>query len=173
MRNILACFILLSLVASCRNNGNHSPRNRTEARIYRSVDSMLAAFKRNDFTTFVKYHNPGMVKMMGGEASFASFISEQMRQIPDTTIKKIEAGKILQVVRTNRDYQCIVEQITEIHTEGTKILSTTYLVGESVDGGKWWTFFDASTSARAPKEIKPNLSPKLKIPQKKREMEKL
>ncbi len=49
-----------------------------------------------------------------------------MKLIPDTAIKTIEAGKILQVIKTNNDQQCVVEQNMEIHTEGTRIISTTY-----------------------------------------------
>jgi hypothetical protein len=167
-------FVIIGLLyISCGNNSTHAPANKTEANIYRSADSLLAAFKRKDWPTYIKYNHPSIIKLMGGEQSYAAFIKEQMKLIPDTAIKTIEAGKILQVIKTNNDQQCVVEQNMEIHTEGTRIISTTYLVGESLDGGKNWTFFDASVSARAPKDIKPDISPELKIPAKKRDMQKL
>jgi len=174
MRNILLCsFIIIHVVIACKNGADkphRNPVNETEANIYRSADSMMAAFKRKDWSTFAQYNHPAMMKMMGGPEAFASFIGEQMKQIPDTAIKKLETGKILQVVKTNNDQQCVVEQKMEMHLEGTTISNTTYLIGESLDGGKNWTFFDASTKAMAPKDIKPDISPQLKIPEKKQQV---
>ena len=172
MKNILfALFILINVATACKSGADkRHPANETEANIYRSADSMMAAFKRRDWITFAKYNHPAMMKMMGGPQSFASFIAEQMKQIPDTAIKKLETGKILQVVKTNKDQQCVIEQNMEMHLEGAKILSTAYLIGESLDGGKNWTFFDASTKAMAPKDIKPDISPELKIPEKKQQV---
>ena len=58
--------------------------------------------------------------------------------------------------------------------EGTRIISTSYLVGESLDKGKTWTFFDASNAGSVtPKDVKPNLSPGLNIPKKEERMEKV
>jgi hypothetical protein len=170
----LYCFIIMNVGISCKNGADkphHKPANQTEANIYRCSDSMLAAFKRKDWPAFAQFNHPAMMKMMGGQQAFASFIGEQMKQIPDTAIKKLETGKILQVVKTNKDQQCVVEQKMEMHLEGTTISSTTYLIGESLDGGKNWTFFDASTKAMAPKDIKPDISPELKIPEKKQEIQ--
>ncbi len=173
MKNILfACFIIIHGVIACKNGADkpHHPANQTEANIYRSADSMMAAFKRKDWPTFARYNHPAMMKMMGGRQAFASFIGEQMKQIPDTAIKKLETGKILQVIKTDKDQQCVIEQKMEMHLEGATISNTTYLIGESLDGGKNWTFFDASTKALAPKDIKPDISPELKIPEKKQEV---
>jgi hypothetical protein len=61
----------------------------------------------------------------------------------------------------------------EMHIEGVRILDTSYLIGESLDSGTNWTFFDASVNARVPKDIKPDISQELKIPARKREMQKL
>jgi hypothetical protein len=57
---------------------------------------------------------------------------------------------------------------------GMRITSTTYLVGESLNGGKSWTFFDASNgSVVKPKDLKPNLSPEIKVPEKRQEMKQM
>ncbi len=106
-----------------------------------------------------------MVQRMGGEQAFASFVNLQMKQIPVGAIKNVTLGKILQHVKTGKDEQCIVEQNMEISLEGNHFIKKTYLVGESLNGGNSWTFFDASTKTLlSPKDIKPDLSPELKIP---------
>jgi len=175
MRIFIALLLIANTILSCKQNSTNSTRtaaNETEENIYRSADSMMAAFKRRDWVAFTKYNHPTMEKMMGGPQAFAAFIGEQMKQIPDTAIKSLEPGKILQVIKTDKDQQCVVEQNMEMHLNGTKISNTTYLVGESLDGGKSWTFFDASTG-RSPKDIKADISPELKIPEKKQKVDKL
>ncbi len=153
--------------------GTREAANETEQNIYRCGDSMLAAFKRKDWVSFVKYNHPNMTKRMGGTEAYASFINMQMKQIPDSTIQYIRLGKILQIVKTPKDEQCVVEQNMQMHIQRTTIDKTTYLIGESLDNGKNWTFLDASANSALPvNEIKPDISKDLKIPEKKNETKK-
>jgi hypothetical protein len=165
--------IILVLLVACKEQNRRSDKtpavrealNKTEENIYRCGDSMLAAFRRKDWVTFVKYNNPNMTKRMGGTEAFASFINLQMKQIPDSNTKSITLGKILQVVTTTKDQQCVVEQNLKLQQQGTTLDKTTYLVGESLDNGKTWTFFDASAkTGLLPKDIKPDISSDLQIP---------
>ena len=172
IRLLIFAFALTAMIA-CKEEAKDSrnPANETEVNIYRSADSMMSAFKRKDYTSFAKYNHPTMVKMKGGEESFVNLLTKQMQMIPDTAIKNMRVGKILQVVKTADDLQCVVEQNMVMEMESIRVTSTTYLVGESLNGGKNWTFFDgANTGAVKPTDIKPNLSPELKIPEKKQEV---
>lgn len=185
MKHIAFLFLFISLVMlGCKSNdsaGNapagitrKAPANELEKNIYRSADSMMAAFKRKDYETFARYNHPAMMKMMGGSANFVAFIKEQMKSIPDTAIKVIGAADILQVVKTANDQQCVVSQQMQMILEGIEINTTTYLVGESLDEGKSWTFFDASSSGLVtPKDIKPDISPELVIPAQKKDVKQL
>lgn len=173
MSKLLTGFLIVVLFAACKQQNNKTGKtelesvatNETEQNIYKSGDSMLAAFKRKDWIGFVKYNHPNMTKRMGGPEAFASFINTQMKQIPDPAVKDIALGKILQVVKTPEDEQCIVEQNMTLGLGGNTFNKTTYLIGESLDRGSTWTFFDASTKTTlSPIDIKPNLSPELKIP---------
>jgi hypothetical protein len=138
---------------------------QTAKNIYKSGDSMLAAFNRKDWPTFIRYHHPSMTKMMGGPTAFSSFVSQQMKQIPAGATNEVTLGRVLQVVKTPKDLQCVVEQHNKIIIEGLDMSRTTYLIGESLDDGKTWTFLDASVkSGVTPKGLKPDLSSELKIP---------
>ena len=179
MYRIFSAFIVLSIMAGCKGQADETSKttnnrvvaNETERNIYKSGDSMLAAFKRKDWTTFVRYNNPNMTKRIGGAEAFESFIKMQMKQIPETAIKSLSLGKILQVVKTQKDRQCVVEQHMEMQQNGITLNKTTYLIGESLDDGNTWTFFDASTKAGLlPKDIKPDVSSELKIPATKNEI---
>ncbi len=64
---LLYSFIILIVVTGCKNGtgkSGHNPANETEANIYRSADSMMAAFKRKDWPTFAHYNHRAMMKMM-------------------------------------------------------------------------------------------------------------
>jgi hypothetical protein len=179
MKKVLLILLVISGAISCKEGSKdgsaakdaRNPANETEKNIYRSADSMMTAFKQKDWATFASYNHPAMVKMMGGPDAMVNMIAQQMKQIPDTAIKSIGVGKILQVVKTDQDHQCVVEQNMLMEMQGMRLSSTTYLVGESLNGGKSWTFFDASTGgAVKPTDLKPNLSPEIKVPEKKQDM---
>lgn len=169
---IIAAFIGLLAHGCIQHEGKQvkSPnagysRAEMEKNIYTSGDSMLAVFKRKDWLGFVKYMHPNLTKRMEGDTAFAAFVALQMKKIPRNAIKDVRLGRILQVVKTPHDEQCVVEQQMTMEVDGVEFDKTTYLVGESRDGGNAWTFFDASTkTALTAKEIKPDLSDELKIP---------
>src|SRR3954451_1169729 len=110
MKYFPALNLILLFVVGCSNGPDEVGTtqqarvivNNTEKNIYRSGDSMLAAFRRKDWITFVRYNHPNMVQRMGGEQAFASFVNLQMKQLPDTAIKNVSLGKILQVVKTDK-----------------------------------------------------------------------
>jgi hypothetical protein len=139
-----------------------------------SAESMMAAFKVKDFKTFSQYMNPVIINMLGGLDSFAVFTANQMKDISDTAVKLMQPGRILQIVTTSTDLQCVVEQHMVMELSGFRFASTSHLVGESLDKGKTWTFFDAADGGMAgAKDIKPNISPKLKIPKKRQALKDL
>ena len=154
-----------SIVLAERN-----PANETEAGIYASADSMMQAFTNRDWKTFASFTHPAMVRVMGGPENIALLAQQQMEDVPDSIIKSARIEKILQVEKVENELQCLVEQKLVLEMMGKRITSSTYLVGESLNEGKSWTFFDASNEGRIrPLDIKPNLSPKINIPAKKQE----
>jgi len=128
------------------------------------ADSLTYAFKAKDWRIFTRYTYPALVGSLGGSGEFSTYISNIFSQIPDTAWKKYEAGKILQVIKTGGDYQAIIELKTIIEWQGNRITSTSHLIGESWDGGMFWTFFDSQGDVRAAKLIKPDLNEELIIP---------
>lgn len=139
-----------------------------------SAANMMAAFKVKDFTAFAQYMNPAIITMLGGVDSFAVFTKNQMKDIPDTAVKLMAPGRILQIVTTLTDMQCVVEQHMVMELSGFRFASTSPLIGESLDKGKTWTFFDAADNGMAgAKDVKPNISPKLKIPKKRQALKDL
>ncbi len=54
---------------------------------------------------------------------------------------------------------------------GQTYTNTSHLIGQSWDGGSFWTFFDSQNDAKAAKQIKPDISSELIIPEKMEKVE--
>jgi hypothetical protein len=134
--------------------------------IRRCADSLTYGFKTKDWELFTRYSYPALIGSLGGKKEFINYISQTFMQIPDSAWKKYEPGKILQVIKTAGDFQTVIELKTVIEWEGKRITSTSHLVGESWDGGMFWTFFDSQNDVAMAKLIKPDLSEQLIIPKK-------
>lgn len=183
INQFIALLILLVSLSSCTDSAPEKeadktetverarvPANETEAAIYKSADSMTTAFKNRDWKTFVLFTHPAMVRVMGGADGLAFMVQQQMQEVPDSVLKRARIDKVLQVEKVDDELQCVVEENIVMEMDGKRITSTTYLIGESLNQGKSWTFFDASNTGQIkPLDIKPNLSPGLKIPAKKQE----
>ena len=128
------------------------------------ADSLTYGFKAKKWDVFARYSYPALIGSLGGVKEFITYISETFSQIPDTAWKKYEPGNILQVIKKGGDYQTIIELKTKLEWQGSLITTTSHLIGESWDGGRFWTFFDSQGDVRAAKMIKPDLSDLLIIP---------
>jgi hypothetical protein len=101
---------------------------------------------------------------MGGKQEFTNYVSGMFSQLPDSAWKKYEPGKILQVIKTDGDFQAVIELNSLLEWEGTRYTTSSPLVAESWDGGMFWTFFDSQGDMTATKTVKPNLDPAINIP---------
>jgi hypothetical protein len=135
--------------------------------IKRCADSLTDAFKAREWEKFTRYSYPALVGSMGGKKEFADYISTNFSHIPDTCWKKYEPTKILQVLRTEGDYQAVILLSSVLEWENTRYVTTTPLIAESWDGGYFWTFFDSQGDPIATKIVKPDLSPLIQIPERK------
>ncbi len=137
------------------------------------ADSLVLGFKTRNWALFTRYSYPAIVGAMGGKKEFSNYIAGVFSQAPDSAWKKYESGKILQVVKKGGDYQAIIELISVIEWQGTRISTVSHLIGESWDGGMFWTFFDSQGDPVAARQIDPNLSEQIIIPKRDEKRESL
>ena len=137
-----------------------------KASIRRCADSLTNGFKTKDWELFTRYSYPALIGSMGGKNEYMKYIDLMFSQIPDSVWKQYEPGKILQVIKTGGDLQTVVELKSVIEWEGRRITTVSHLIGESWDGGLFWTFFDCEGDRNAALLIKPDLSEQLLIPKK-------
>lgn len=139
--------------------------------IFRCADSLAHAFKTKNWQLFTTYSYPALIGSLGGVQKFKDYIQETLSATPDSAWKQYEPGKILQIVKTEKDIQTVIELNTRIAIDSMQISTTTYLVGESWNGGQHWTFFDSRGDRNIALTIKPDLSPELVILPKKEKLE--
>ena len=137
------------------------------------ADSMAMGFKTKNWDQYTRYSYPALIGSMGGKAAFRHHMDTLFRSIPDSVWKKYEPGRILQVIKTAGDLQAVIELNYVLEWQGYRTTTTTYLVGESWDGGLFWTFFNPEGDVTLAKLIKPDLSDQLIIPSKKEKGEPL
>jgi hypothetical protein len=133
--------------------------------IRRCADSLSHGFKIKNWELFTLYNYPGLIGTMGGKNEFMKYMGLMFSQIDDSCWKQYEPGKILQIIKTGGDYQTVIELKSILEWQGMRISSTSHLIGESWDGGLFWTFFNSEGDRQSALLIKPDLSEQLMIPQ--------
>lgn len=131
------------------------------------ADSFAIAFLKKDWNQYLQYSNPAMVALMGGQAAFKSTVAGNFAKFTDNAWKQYEIGKILQVVKTKRELQAVVELQSILELNGLYIHTTSSLIGQSWDGGRFWTFFGNEGDRMMALAIKPDLSNEIILPLKK------
>jgi hypothetical protein len=168
IKRLLPAITLLFIVYSSQAQFDSS---FIKTNIRHCADSLTGAFRTKKWDVFTRYSYPALVASLGGTKGFTDYISQMFGQIPDTAWKKYETGRILQLIKTGGDYQAIIELKTIIEWQGIRTTSTSHLVGESWDGGMFWTFFDSQGDVNAAKLIKPDLNEQLIIPKREEKRE--
>lgn len=135
-------------------------------RVRSCADSLASGFKTRNWELFARYSNPAIIGTMGGKAEFINFVTSVFGQIPDSAWKEYKPGNVLQLIKTEKDFQAVLELHSLIEWEGRRIKAVNHLIAQSWDGGFFWTFFDSQNNEKAAREIKPDLSPDLIIPPK-------
>lgn len=137
-----------------------------KSQISKCADSLAFGFRTRNWDVFARYSNPAMIGTMGGVDAFKQFLSSTFSTIPQNAWKQYKPGSILQVVKSGADLQCVIELNSILEVEDKRVTSKSHLIGQSWDGGIFWTFFDSQNDRLAAKHIKPDLSEVIVIPAK-------
>ncbi len=139
--------------------------------ILQCADSLTTGFKTQDWELFARYSYAGLIGSRGGKKEFINYMDMMFSPIPGYAWKQFEPGSILQVIKSGSDLQTVVELKSVLEWEGRRITTVSHLIGESWDGGLFWTFFDCEGNKNTALLTKPDLSEQLNIPEKKEKVE--
>ena len=137
-----------------------------KSQIRKCADSLAYGFRTRNWDVYTRYSNPGMIGTLGGVDAFKQFLATTFSGIPENAWKLYKPGAILQVVKSGADLQCVIEMNSILEADEKRITSKSHLIGQSWDGGMFWTFFDSQNDRVAAKQIKPDLSEVIVIPAK-------
>lgn len=134
----------------------------------KSAQKMAQLFREKNYTEYVKYILPAVVKMAGGPDEMKRLIQDFLQQMQEQgyIIKDVSIGETSGFVTEGNELQSVVSQIMEMATPDGRIISTSYLIAVSADNGITWHFVD--TAGRPLEEIRkaiPSISNKLVVPE--------
>jgi len=166
-QNRFSCRLLLILALFWVTEANAQfDSSFVKSQITKCADSLAYGFRSRNWEVFTRYSNPAIIGSMGGKAGFIETIASMFGDIPQDAWKLYKPGLVLQVIKSGTDLQCVIEMNSIFETDGKRITSKSHLIGQSWDGGIFWTFFDSQNSLQASRQIKPDLSEAIVIPAK-------
>lgn len=158
-------FLIIGLLFTVYSSQAQFDTSFMKTNIRRCADSLTHGFKTKNWELFTLYNYPALIGSMGGKNEFMKYMGLMFSPIDDSCWKQYESGKILQVIKTGGDYQAVIELKSILEWQGIRITSTSHLIGESWDGGLFWTFFNNDGDRASALLIKPDLNEQLVIPQ--------
>ncbi len=166
-QNRFSCRLMLVLVLLVASEVNAQfDSSFVKSQILKCADSLADGFRTRNWDLFARYSNPAMIGTMGGKEEFTRIIAAMFGDIPDNSWKLYKPGQVLQVIKSGADYQCVIEMNSIIEVDGKRVTAKSHLVGQSWDGGIFWTFFDSQNNVLSARQIKPDLSDEIVIPAK-------
>ena len=127
------------------------------------ADSLLKSFRYNNFDQYTDLSYPGVISYYGGKKNFLEYV-QRTRTISEGISS--ENLKLVQILNDISEWQCVVEKTSEALIDGKKAHIVSYLVGQSKDEGRNWTFFDvAFNPVDNVVYIMPDIFERLSIPQ--------
>jgi hypothetical protein len=158
-RKIVLGICLLGLVTTSSAQEDYTVRKN----IFDSMDSMILLFNQRNWDSYANYMLPALVDTIGGKKAFVEFLSEQMSQFDSMQVSVYKKGKILQVVKTPSGYQCVTESFMQMTANGLTFSGSSYDIGVSADGIKWY-FLRIEERSSMLTALIPDLDPALKLP---------
>ena len=100
-----------------------------KANIRSCADSMCIGFKTKNWELFTRYSYRALIGSIGGTAEFRQYMEMMFLPIPTEAWKQYEPGKILQVIKTDGDFQAVIELKSILEWQGSSITTVSHLIG--------------------------------------------
>lgn len=127
------------------------------------ADSLLRSYHDSDLTSYTDLSYPGVIEYYGGRKNFVQYVNRS-KAIQAAELR--EEVRLVQLVSNAVEWQCVVQKVSENIVDNRKASIITYLIGQSTDNGRSWTFFDVATNpVRNVSDIMPDVFDTLIIPQ--------
>ncbi len=143
---LTACFALLLC-----SYGSYSQPLQPNQEIYKKAgifaDSLIRAYEFQNWDTYLSLSYSGAVKYYGGKAGYLQHVQRARKKDEDLIDQPMPTFKIIQLENDIDEWQCVVEKTTSRLLDGKPSMVISYLLGQSLDDGLTWKFFDVSQNA--------------------------
>ena len=133
------------------------------------ANAMAQLLLKKDYKSFSKFTFPKIKEMMGGEEGMVKMLEQYIggMEANGYSFVSLTIDEPSDIVKSGNELQCVVPEKIEMKVPGGKAVSNAYLIAISEDNGNSWYFIDTSSMDIAKmKEVLPNLSAQLVIPEK-------
>ena len=158
-RSVIICLLVCYAITSMAQN--------QAAIIKTQAMDMAGTLIKKDFSSFIKYMHPDIIKLAGGKEKALQRMDtvNAMAAQFGATIKRILIGNPGKVINYKNQLQVTLPQTSELASGFGNVTLETTLIAISTNAGKNWYFIDTSVyNMKDVKKAMPDLSPELVIP---------
>jgi hypothetical protein len=159
--------VLCSFACSMRSIAQ-APEDPVRVTLNKFADSLVTAFRFENWDTYFKLSNQNVVKYYGGQSGYMNFTRKSFEASKAIIKENPESLTILQLENDINQWQAVLSRHRMYELDGKITTTTTYLIGQSKDDGETWKFFDMGFNP--PENViymMPDVFPMLTIPQRK------
>ncbi len=168
MKKIYPIFLLSML---CASYSFSQPLAQEQIAIKRAelfADSLVRAFEYSDWNVYMNLSHAGAVKYYGGKKGYLEHVQRGRKVEQDKIEQNPSSIRVVQMLNDMDQWQAVVERKTDRTIDDKPSVLVTYLVGQSMDDGYTWTFFDVGmNTVENVIYMMPEVFPRLSIPEKK------
>lgn len=165
-RNCILAALLFSLSAAAASAQARLGAGAAE-QLKAQADECGRAFVEGDFARLADYTHPRLLEKVGGREQLIAFLRKGVAEMKAQGFEVISYANEppSQVLNVGRVTYAVVPGKLRARTPGGVMVSETYMIGVSADGGKRWKFVSAASADPAKlKLLFPTAAGRLKIP---------
>ncbi|MDF2192491.1 hypothetical protein [Paraflavitalea sp. CAU 1676] len=110
----------------------------------KAAESLIKASFYQDWKSYADLSNPSAIKFYGGPQQFKEHVVTMYFRNEPKLEEKPETLRITELRNDVDQWQSVIEKVRNTFIDGKKAIITSYIVGQSLDGGKTWKFIDVS-----------------------------
>jgi hypothetical protein len=134
--------LVLCLFACSFHSVAQAPDDPVRVTLNKFADSLVSAFRFENWNTYYALSNPNVVKYYGGKSGYMNFTQKSFEASKAIIKENPETLTILQVENDINQWQAVLSRARTYDLDGKNTTITTYLIGQSKDDGETWKFFD-------------------------------
>jgi hypothetical protein len=177
LRNFYRCAALLLLLAPAAAAQTRPAAGvgstlgaEAAAQLRAQAEECGRAFVENDFERLAFYTHPKVVRMMGGREQMVSFVRKGVGEMKAEGFETLSyvPSEPTQVLRVGRQTYAVVPATLRMRSPGGVLVSESFMIAVSSDGGKNWKFVSGGSADPARlKMLFPAAAGRLRMPPRK------